>query len=427
MSTESVPPKRKRAGSDLPPPSAQEVSKKSTNAALRGEISNCFGVSVEALKKIDITGELFTFCVKEAQRLLDGTEHISTEKITRVKQLFFGIDFRDKSIAELQHPVDPISPHPIYVFSSLDDCLAKLSPYSGFRDVIAARTSYIDNDAQIKGIIDDPAASIQKIYKFCEEHRDDSDYSSFIPGTMDKLNKCPLYTAKDFLGTDYVNEVYILRGEVESAPQWVFKPTAQEYQDGYLLLQGDSDTAIHECTAHALNYHKKFPIPATYLVDIKGYRGSVQLFIDNTQDLQGGDEGRVSVLDMQKILIYDLLFSNTDRHPGNYLFRLSEGIIHVYGIDHDSCMGFGMGKLLKFEYIILGAVFNRAFMVELEELVSDDNLQRYEEIMAERGIGNKAIDWMYYSAKCVRQAIQEETLAKDVFSELKDKFEEEIR
>ncbi len=139
---------------------------------------------------------------------------------------------------------------------------------------------------------------------------------------------------------------------------------------------------------------------------------------------QRRNSSQVSVLDLQKLLIFDLIFSNLDRNGENYKFQQGEGIIKVFGIDNESCMKFH-GPGLKMEYIgEFDFAFNQPFMPELNELLSTENLETYQDIMEKNGMGEKAINWMNHSANIIRDAIDSDG-AIDVFKQLSKLFANE--
>ena len=64
-------------------------------------------------------------------------------------------------------------------------------------------------------------------------------------------------------------------------------------------------------------------------------------------------------------------------------------MIHVFGVDHDSCMSFD-GRPLKLEWLEFDHAFNQPFMLELKELVSSENLDKYAEAMSKFDMGENA-------------------------------------
>ena len=247
--------------------------------------------------------------------------------------------------------------------------------------------------------------------------------------TLSLMNGCPLYTAKDWFGGQNTHEAYVLREENASEGRWIFKPTVSSVLEGsqiyYDEFPSESIANTHsECAAYELNHHKKFPIPATYYVDIMGYTGSVQLVVNNTIDLEVDKKDQIAIIDLQKIAIFDLIFSNSDRNSANLLYVMIDEIIHVIGIDHDSCMCLD-GRPLKFEWLEFFHAFNQPFLVELRELVSSENVQKYEEVMRNRDIDEKAIKWMRTSANKLQSEIgNNEKNASEVIKELIKRFEE---
>ncbi len=403
-----------------------ESSKVAPKTAMHGEISELFNIPIAEVNQCT-DGNIEEFCIDRAKQLLESGECLTTEKIEGVAYLFFGYLWPDIETAEkFKQSVDPFNPHPAFVFMSLHECIEKIDSHHSFSEAINSRRHYIDADEQLKGIIEDPNADIKKILQFCKENKNDPQCFALIPQLMAKINDCPLFTARDWFGGINIHEAYILRDRETSSCRWVFKPTLENYQQGYMVIgTEDSKNTNRECTAYALNHHKQFSIPATYLVDIKGHQGSAQIFIDNNIDVNDKNRNQVSVLDLQKSFVFDLLFSNLDRHSGNYLFKQGADIIHMIGIDHDACMVLD-GRPLKIEYLEFKHAFNRPLMLKLGSLVTPENLEKYEETMRDRGMSEGAIKWMRFAANTIRgEILSEQTTANQVFQTLSEQFDKE--
>ncbi len=69
--------------------------------------------------------------------------YISSNEIVKIHQLFFGTELKEICARALSAPVDPIAPHPAYVFKSLHDYLESLRPYPSFKDVVTESRNYL--------------------------------------------------------------------------------------------------------------------------------------------------------------------------------------------------------------------------------------------------------------------------------------------
>ena len=151
----------------------------------------------------------------------------------------------------------------------------------------------------------------------------------------------------------------------------------------------------------------QFPIPKTVFVEITGWKGSTQIYLSNTKSLEDIQLKQLpcSKILLQKLVIYDLLFSNCNRHEDNLLFKevIQPAEYQAYGIDHDKCMQ-GFGESLKFEYLALIGQ-NDIFEESLIELISQENLDRYAEIMKAHQMPEESTTWLYEVA-----LIQEEEI-----------------
>ena len=144
-----------------------------------------------------------------------------------------------------------------------------------------------------------------------------------------------------------------------------------------------------EHAAYCLNFSKQFPIPLTFMVEINGDVGSIQLFI-------GGQEVKVdgSILqeetfstNLQAMLIFDLLFANCDRHLDNFLVKRLEGGVHrLYAIDHDACFQVDSGRPLKLLY--LDHLSGYSFKESLKHLFSPETIEEYKKIINQLEIPN---------------------------------------
>jgi len=386
---------------------------------MHGRVSACFNIPLADINGIPEGDLLNIVVVDNSNELLENPFNcLTSEKIQEVAGLFTDLHYE---IGD--GPVNPIDPPSGHVFLSLNNCIARLEPHNDFGAAIAARDHAFQTDNTFTQILpvlglNIPAALAQlEILHISEEDR---------AQIRQNLLACPVYTARDWFGGHNIHDTYILRSpEPDGTCQWVFKPTVAEG-----MVIGEPDHTTRECTAYAVNSAKNFPIPATYFVNIKGHQGSVQLFIENSFNEIGAQANHVSPLDLQKLLIFDLLFSNLDRHGANYLFSAGDNAeINVYGIDNDSCMATD-GRPLNIHYVAeFYEEFNGYFGVELlDELLSDQRVESYREIMVERDMPQEAITWMNYAATRINQQARDELhpmSAMAIFEELETIFNEE--
>eukprot|EP00299_Pterocystis_sp_00344_P016164 c8103_g1_i2.p1 GENE.c8103_g1_i2~~c8103_g1_i2.p1 ORF type:complete len:428 (-),score=101.18 c8103_g1_i2:418-1701(-) len=87
---------------------------------------------------------------------------------------------------------------------------------------------------------------------------------------------------------------------------------------------GVPDTCLVDCTASVLGGVKK--------------SGSLQTFVESDGSVGDLSHSLFSVLDVQKIAMFDLRTLNIDRHDGNILYRMKEGKANLIPIDHGCCL-----------------------------------------------------------------------------------------
>ncbi len=244
------------------------------------------------------------------------------------------------------------------------------------------------------------------------------------PDFKDIINHCPLYTSQELLGGENIHTVYVLRDK-HYEPEWIFKPTLEvdsENQLAELNLNDPPTISIREHLAHTLNFHQGLPIPATYYVEIKGFVGSLQLFIRDThKNLEMAQPHLITVMNLQALLVYDLLFSNCDRHTNNILLKKTEHGILVFGINHDSCICFD-NRPLKIDYMEFEQAFNRNFDDSIADLVSPARIESYQKIMMERGMSEASVRWMQYAGETIRAAYSQNQKAEPVAKNLMAEF-----
>lgn len=211
-----------------------------------------------------------------------------------------------------------------------------------------------------------------------------------------------------------VNETFVLNAG--GKPQWIFKPISQN-DDGAAIAHA-------ECTVSRLNYHNQFPIPITVRLQVRNWEGSAQLFIADTKQPKEVSQARmpIAINELQKLVIFDLLFANADRHEGNFLFQISHGEAIVAGIDHDSCLMLKGIRPLKLHYKDLPDL-RLPLKSEVEYLFSTQALEKYQEILRASNISNFQIQWLRHVGNALNEAVEEGTSFSEVINTLEEQFE----
>ncbi len=243
-------------------------------------------------------------------------------------------------------------------------------------------------------------------------------------------------------GFDHLNAVYFIKNE-EGGKIWVFKPIAGEEAQKHMVKKGERGKREH--LASVVNFHLQFPIPPTVYVNYRGQVGSLQKFVDGHHDIELEEsvesspdsersqedeeaipsrsaslpevsQNNVNVVSLQKLAVFDILFHNTDRNSNNYLFSYDEeaGKYTIKGIDNGECMGevtrnFFGGTVFQHTNIefLPYIAEQQAFDPSCRDLISDENVGRYLDIMTEHGIPKDAIDRTKVVAKVLRMAFDE--------------------
>ena len=204
------------------------------------------------------------------------------------------------------------------------------------------------------------------------------------------------------LGGKNFNETYVL-GDGTGKIQWIFKPAIKGGESSV----NDPHMPIRELVASLVNDHKQFPVAKTILIELNGWLGSAQFFVEDAKGLEDVKQHTISEKELQSLAIFDILFGNTDRHEDNILFQeLHHNMFLPIGIDHDRCMQGLTHEALKIKYQHLPPI-HKQFQGNLQELVSEETVDRYASIMNDLGISKQAIEWMYIGAQIIRNAIDE--------------------
>jgi hypothetical protein len=358
--------------------SPQELNQSSsiTSSSSSSSISEILPTSFETLNE-------------KAKKMISTT--MTVQQINEMYNAFFSGDEGTRASSEQAlSQNNPSSPSMSFVFKRLHDCLTPLLSYETFDQVIDARE---------------------------------------VARQADQLDSFPVVTPLDIDPFSHnIHQVFFLRDQNQQIG-WVFKPDTQLQDDGEghkIRMQfGEPDRASREHTASLVNFHHLFPIPITVRMDVLGYEGSAQLFVDGAIEVDDIPvNSRLNAKAMHSLLIFDLLFSNQDRNLDNIIFRKNEEEFFPFGIDHDVCMCYG--EKLKIDYLNVSEVFDLQLLNDLECLISAENIQKYKGIMIENGRSTEAIEWVELASRTIKiyYSIEEEAkpTAKDLCNFLVQTF-----
>ncbi|WP_404665715.1 hypothetical protein [Rhabdochlamydiaceae symbiont of Dictyostelium giganteum] len=301
---------------------------------------------------------------------------LTEEFIEDVYTCLFESDLAPFSEEHLNTDMTFTRPHPVHVIYSLANCLRALPKNTHFLALIEEAKSYLANlwyKEQQKGI------ELFPISEFLQK--------STNATLIKSVNECPLYTATEWLGSDNRNPVFILRAQ-DFKPKWVFKPINIQpvnIEEANRL----ANTKDCEHFAFKMNFHEQFPIPAVFLIELRGVKGTIQPFIPGAIRFNKiPRDKRMSILpSLQKLLIFDLLFLNHDRNQSNILYRKEGDSYTCYGIDHEQSLKYQKGAFTMDQIDLIQELspglkftdFNRA----AKKLFLEESCNKYLEILQE--------------------------------------------
>ena len=376
---------------ETPQPSKKErevdLESKGKIKDLLEKVSECFGPLPQNINSL---GPIADFCFERIGERIRRPDHLGTEEILKIHELLFETDLQSTCEPILSKPLNPVNPHPAYVFKSLYNCLVRLNgTCKQTREHYFSQHPVLNNYFEITSFGDRTPALLDAL-------------EGIQKGFIHALNGAPVYTTRELLGSDNVNPAYILHDD-QQRPAWVFKPVIrklsveekQMYQvpDGGSVYKkyssGDPEelSSQVEHAAYCLNFEKQFPIPFTLRVEINGDIGSIQLFIRGQEVKIDKSVLREDIFseNLQAMLIFDLLFANCDRHLDNFLVkRLGQGEHRLYAIDHDACLQIGSGRPLKLLY--LDHLSGYSIKQNLKSLFSPKAIETYKEIIKQLSI-----------------------------------------
>ncbi len=222
------------------------------------------------------------------------------------------------------------------------------------------------------------------------------------------LNNVKKSTSEDSCGG--TNGSYFL--SVNEKKAWVFKPLDEEKPDLMVgIVAGEG--AFREHAAYLLQAEAKekiYTIPFTCLVKIGEQVGSLQRFIPGCKSLfavrtlENSDEAIQSLptIQVQGSLLFDLRFSNWDRHLGNLVV---DQTLSVHMIDHGCCLSTSPEDELKIEQRYLPQMLKGWDAKIINHILSwtDRSIEKEARILKERGIGEQAILRMKNAAQLLQK------------------------
>lgn len=256
----------------------------------------------------------------------------------------------------------------------------------------------------------------------------------------ERLKDYPIVRTDLLFGTDRTaHNTYVLIGEKKEC-LGIFKPLEAN--------ENRKEIVYREQACSLVNFHHVFPVPFTMLLEVKGWTGSMQIYINQARSMESIELDRESRPDfsenirndLQKLIIFDLIFANGDPNTGNILFSYEgdnkQNLGSMYGIDHDSCMqGLGdkttkyqssnldLGDYIMFQLEKGEAVEDGKFDPNLKKsLLLDEHIHKYAELMRihQDFIPQEAISWMQIAAEVLRNDEIYEKKIGDVVDMIQD-------
>lgn len=440
---EASPEKKKRKTEESNPVSSSKQSNEPSNldpGTVYTQLRKCLGSNAEKHIK-QIEKKIARGKIKTQQELVSSVFNIviqrfvekisvSTQEILKLHMLLFEGPLQPFSEKEATKTQNPVSPHCSYIVQSLYNCINAISKFGTSTAAVDAAEMHINNEPKpenhplsIQTIIAQPTI-IKKLEKDVEAQGLVKIYKEYVTNKENwekKLKEFPLVPTKVLFRSENMHETYAL-GDGGKC-HWIFKPVQKKMGE---YCGNDPQMTVREYAASQLNYKKQFPIPKTILVEIQGWVGSAQFFIEEAKKLSKIIPSAVSRRELQALAIFDLLFGNMDRHVDNILCKEVSHVVPPifipYGIDHDDCLrGLAKGEL-KLEYQSLEAI-HKPFDATLEEIVSSEYLKNYEEIKRYSQMNEDAISWMYTAAGILKNAISKGRTVKKAIDKISKKWD----
>ncbi|CUI15927.1 Conserved hypothetical protein [Candidatus Protochlamydia naegleriophila] len=440
---------------------AVDEQKPSSLDIITEKICQCFNFSPIELNK-RLNGKelnlenLADLCSGLIDQKLRSGQSISAQEVIQLNDLLFNTELV-VICAQYSEINDLVNPHPVGVIASLFDCIQHMDGKLSFEEEISRVTDYIETKPDIKKypsvvesieinnvlpvfqrLMDNPETPTNEKEAYADAIKEYTKYKEDVKNWQLGLSQFPIVDTKEFLKSNNCNEAYVLNGKTNGC-QWIFKPPTFNNQN----------LPINEFLASKVNGHGQFPIPLTILIHFKNVEGSAQIFIRDAKSLDDitmkagelvkknsekkdskedeiGDsltleEAYSQVIDMnqiQALVIFDLLFGNTDRHQANILFQGSR----PFGIDHDSCFQGLAKEYLKMDYLELISD-DKQFSQEVRVLFSSGNIEQYQQIMRENKMPKDAVIWLQDAAFILNEQMEKGLPIKDIVGILKEEWE----
>jgi len=403
------------------------TKKKLNEAKMINKISLAFSLSGEEIRKqVPKSSEGFFvnaahLCLDLANKRLHQFIPLGFEEVKAIHDALFDPMIREFSTEGI-HSNHFIQPHPAYVFANLHRFLESVEDFRSCEDIQTHVRSYLETKPIPKeGIADLLSQEIPQQKRTLEQiqemvHAGEEDAMSFLnsfetyqgqlSAFQEGLKDLPIIDVKAILKNSInVNQTFFLN--VDGKTHWVFKPSSGN-ESGAEIVQA-------ECTASQLNYHHQFPIPLTIPLIIKDWEGSAQMYVENAQKITEIEMEGVPINrdQLQKLVIFDLLFANADRNRDNFLFQNLDGSVNIVGIDHDRCLMFKQIEELKIDYLQLKEM-REPINEELEYLFSSDAIQTYKTIMIDNQTPRQMLEWINIVRESLNKALEKKTPLKVV-------------
>lgn len=340
--------------------------------------------------------EIFYQTLKWTDERLKQEGTLTTVEINNIYEIIFKPIFNRIYALELQKN-DPINPSIPCIFQHLKEAIDNIDNYKNCELALGA----VNQILQMRPTESFKALEMNAILNSKLQDQISTDikiHEKKIKSWKNKLQKSPIILTRDLLYSNNKQDTYVLNNS-DGKSLWIFKPDYQNTE----LNQINEDTAVYEHTASLINENCQFPVPRTIYIQFKNWNGSAQFFIPNAKKMNEIIPQDVSQLELQKIIIFDIIFGNNDRHVNNILFDKDQ----PYAIDHDLCFLRELKDELRLEYMEC-LHKNSIFLPEIIALFSGENIKKYiAALQIHEEIKERAIHWMQLAAKRLTELVNE--------------------
>ena len=177
---------------ELEPESKEKIE------VLLKQLSECLGPAPENISDLESIAD---FCFDKIKERMRSPEYLKTREIVKIYGLLFATDLKSICDSILSQPLNPLEPHPAYVFQSLYSCLTRLDGTCK-----QTRESYFSQYPSIKSFFENVPV-IRRTPALLSAL--ENSQAGFI-GALKEVSVC---TARELLGMDHVNPVYILHDD----------------------------------------------------------------------------------------------------------------------------------------------------------------------------------------------------------------------